>query len=59
MLPLVFSTGAGANGNISLGVTVVGGMLLGTITLLVIEPVLFIVFQTIEEHVMPQRTHEA
>lgn len=58
MMPLVFSTGAGANGNISLGVCVAGGMLLGTVTLLVVEPVLFIVFQTIEERVMPKRTHD-
>jgi HAE1 family hydrophobic/amphiphilic exporter-1 len=58
MLPLIFATGAGANGNISLGVGVVGGMLVGTLTLLVIEPVMFIVFQTIEEKVMPQRKHE-
>ena len=58
MLPLVFATGAGANGNISLGVGVVGGMLVGTLTLLVIEPAMFIVFQTIEEKVMPQRKHE-
>jgi hydrophobe/amphiphile efflux-1 (HAE1) family protein len=58
MLPLIFATGAGANGNISLGVGVVGGMLVGTLTLLVIEPAMFIVFQTIEEKVMPQRKHE-
>ena len=55
MLPLVFSSGAGANGNISLGVGVVGGMIIGTIALLFIVPVLFIVFQSIEERVMPQR----
>jgi hydrophobe/amphiphile efflux-1 (HAE1) family protein len=58
LMPLVFSTGAGANGNISLGVGVVGGMLLGTVTLLIIEPVLFIVFQTIQERVMPRRNQE-
>lgn len=55
MLPLVFSSGAGANGNISLGMGVVGGMIVGTIALLFIVPVMFIVFQTIEERVMPQR----
>lgn len=55
MLPLVFSSGAGANGNISLGVGVVGGMIIGTIALLFIVPVMFIVFQSIEERVMPQR----
>ncbi|MGN1024337.1 MAG: efflux RND transporter permease subunit, partial [Lachnospiraceae bacterium] len=55
LLPLVFSSGAGANGNISLGVGAVGGMLIGTIALLFVVPVLFIVFQRIEERVMPRR----
>lgn len=55
MIPLAFATGVGANGNISIGVGTVGGMLVGTIALLFIVPVLFIVFQTIEERVMPQR----
>ena len=59
MLPLVFASGAGANGNISLGVGTVGGMLIGTIALLFVVPVLFIVFQRIEERVMPQRKQEA
>ncbi len=55
MLPMMFSTGVGANGNISVGVGTVGGMLIGTIALLFIVPVLFIVFQWIEEKVMPRR----
>lgn len=55
MIPLAFATGVGANGNISIGVGTVGGMLVGTIALLFIVPVLFIVFQTIEERVMPKR----
>lgn len=55
MLPLVFATGAGANGSISLGMGVIGGMIVGTIALLFIVPVMFIVFQTIEERVMPKR----
>ena len=58
MLPLMFATGVGANGNISIGVGTVGGMLIGTIALLFIVPVLFVVFQYIEEHVMPQRKTE-
>jgi HAE1 family hydrophobic/amphiphilic exporter-1 len=48
----------GANGNISIGVGTVGGMLVGTIALLVIVPSLFIVFQYIEEKVMPKRNLE-
>lgn len=55
LLPLVWASGAGANGNISLGVGTVGGMLIGTIALLFVVPVLFIVFQTVEERVMPKR----
>ena len=55
MLPFVFATGAGANGNISLCMGVIGFMIVGTIALLFIVPVMFIVFQTIEERVMPQR----
>lgn len=53
MLPLVFASGAGANGNISLGVGVVGGMVIGTLALLFVVPVFFIVFQTVQERVMP------
>lgn len=53
LLPLMFASGAGANGNISLGVGAVGGMLIGTLALLFVVPVLFIVFQAIQERVMP------
>ncbi len=55
LLPLAFATGVGANGNRSLGVGTIGGMLIGTIALLFIVPVLFIIFQNIEERVMPRR----
>ena len=55
MLPLMFASGVGANGNISIGVGTVGGMLIGTIALLFIVPVLFIVFQYLQEKIMPQR----
>ena len=55
LLPMALSTGVGANGNCSLGVGTIGGMLIGTIALLLIVPVLFIIFQTIEEKVLPKR----
>ena len=58
MLPLMFASGVGANGNISIGVGTVGGMLIGTLALIIIVPVLFIVFQWIEEKVMPKRKLE-
>ena len=49
LLPLALATGVGANGNHSLGVGTIGGMVIGTIALLFIVPVLFVVFQTLEE----------
>ncbi len=55
MLPLMFATGVGANGNISIGVGTVGGMLIGTIALLFIVPTLFVIFQFIEERVSPNK----
>ena len=55
MLPMMFSTGVGANGNISVGVDTVGGMLIGTIALLFIVPPLFMVFQYLQEKLMPER----
>ena len=51
LLPLTLASGVGANGNRSLGVGTIGGMFIGTIALLFIVPVLFIIFQTIEEKV--------
>ena len=58
LFPLIVATGAGANGNRSLGVGTVGGMLVGTVALLFVVPVLFTVFQVIEEKVMPHRHRE-
>lgn len=58
MLPLMFASGVGANGNRSLGVGVVGGMLIGTVALLFITPAFFIVFQYVEERVMGKRKKE-
>lgn len=58
MLPLMFATGVGANGNISIGVGTVGGMLIGTVALLFIVPALFIVFQYLQEKLMPARDLE-
>ena len=51
LLPLALATGVGANGNHSLGVGTIGGMVIGTIALLFIVPVLFVIFQTLEERV--------
>ncbi|MGN0032273.1 MAG: efflux RND transporter permease subunit [Candidatus Limimorpha sp.] len=51
LLPLVFSSGAGANGNISLGVGTTAGMTIGTFALLFITPVLFAIMQRLQEKV--------
>ena len=59
MLPLMFASGAGANGNSSLGTGVVGGMTVGTIALLFVVPVFFIIFEYLQEKVRPPKHEEA
>lgn len=59
MLPLMFSTGAGANGNSSLGTGVVGGMAVGTLALLFVVPVFYIVFEFLQEKIRPPMQEEA
>ena len=49
MIPLIIEGGAGANGNRALAFGVVGGMTVGTIALLFVVPVFFIVFQGLHE----------
>lgn len=58
MLPLMFASGAGANGNSSLGTGVVGGMLIGTLALLFMVPVLFITFEYFQEKIRPALQEE-
>lgn len=58
MLPLMFSTGAGANGNSSLGTGVVGGMAVGTLALLFVVPVFYIVFEYLQEKIRPPKEEE-
>ena len=58
MLPLMFATGAGANGSRTIGVCVVGGMLFGTLGLLVTVPALFAVFQKVQERFKPMKRKE-
>ena len=59
MLPLMFSSGAGANGNSSLGTGVVGGMLVGTLALLFVVPVFYIIFEFLQEKIRPPMQEEA
>lgn len=58
MLPLAFSTGAGANGNLSLALGVIGGMTVGTLALLFVVPAFFIAFETLQERFMPRHRIE-
>lgn len=53
MLPLMFASGAGANGSCTVGVGTVGGMLLGTLGLLFVVPTLFVIFQALQERFKP------
>lgn len=59
LLPLMFSTGVGANGNNALGVGAVGGMLIGMILQIFIVPALFVAFQKIQEKITPIRWDNA
>lgn len=58
LLPLMFASGVGANGNRALGVGAVGGMLIGTVALLFVTPSFFITFQWLEERIMGKRKKE-
>jgi HAE1 family hydrophobic/amphiphilic exporter-1 len=53
LLPLMFSSGVGANGNNALGTGAIGGMLIGMILQVLIVPCLFAVFQAIQEKFSP------
>lgn len=53
LLPLMFASGVGKNGNQTLGAAAVGGMLIGTVCQLFIVPALFAVFQWLQERISP------
>ncbi len=53
LLPMMFASGVGANGNRALGAGSVGGMLIGMVCQIFIVPALFIVFQLIQEKFRP------
>ena len=59
MMPLLFSTGAGANGNRTIAVGVVGGMIVGTFAILFTVPVFFIFFEYLQEKIRPAMKEEA
>lgn len=53
LIPLLIATGAGAHGNRTLGASAIGGMLIGMIFQIFIVPVLFVVFQYLQEKLKP------
>jgi HAE1 family hydrophobic/amphiphilic exporter-1 len=55
IMPLMVSSGAGANGNRSIGTGAVGGMFVGTIFGVFVIPILFIIFQSLQEKVSGKR----
>jgi HAE1 family hydrophobic/amphiphilic exporter-1 len=55
LLPMMFASGVGKNGNQTLGAAAVGGMLLGTLFQIIVVPGLFVVFQTLQEKFRPMK----
>ena len=53
LLPMMFASGVGKNGNQTLGAAAVGGMLIGTICQIFVVPVLFAIFQRLQEKFTP------
>ncbi len=51
LIPLMLSSGAGANGNRAIGTGAVGGMIIGTLLGVFVIPVLFVVFQSLQERI--------
>jgi hydrophobe/amphiphile efflux-1 (HAE1) family protein len=58
MLPLIFVQGASANGNHSIGWSVIGGMLTGVLLGVFIIPVLFVIFQYLQEKISRKKIGE-
>ncbi len=51
LIPLVIGGGVGANGNRSIGVGAVGGMLIGTMIGILVIPTMYVIFQTLQEKI--------
>ena len=56
MLPLVFATGIGSVGNRSIGTGAAAGLLIGTIFGVMAIPVLYVIFQWLQEKIVPVKT---
>jgi len=58
LIPLVIGGGVGANGNRSIGVGAVGGMLVGTMIGILVIPTMYVVFQTLQEKIKKPELEE-
>ncbi|MEC8884962.1 MAG: efflux RND transporter permease subunit, partial [Bacteroidota bacterium] len=60
LMPLVLATGVGAEGNRSIGTGAVGGLLIGTLLGVFVIPILYIMFQWLQEKISgtPTQTEE-
>jgi len=55
LLPMMFASGVGKNGNQTLGAAAVGGMLIGTLIQIFVVPALFVIFQSLQERFRPMK----
>ena len=55
LLPMMFASGVGKNGNQTLGAAAVGGMLIGTLCQIFVVPTLFVIFQSLQERISPMK----
>jgi HAE1 family hydrophobic/amphiphilic exporter-1 len=55
LLPMMFASGVGKNGNQTLGAAAVGGMLIGTLFQIIVVPGLFVIFQSLQEKFKPMK----
>ena len=53
LLPMMFASGVGKNGNQTLGAAAVGGMLIGMLIQIFVVPALFVIFQYLQEKFKP------
>lgn len=58
LMPLMFSTGVGANGNRSIGIGSIGGMLFGTLLGIFVIPGLYVIFQGLQEKIKSNKYDE-
>ncbi|MCH5302761.1 MAG: efflux RND transporter permease subunit [Prevotella sp.] len=58
LLPMMFASGVGKNGNQTLGAAAVGGMLIGTLCQIMVVPTLFVIFQSLQEKFRPMKFND-